>query len=230
MSRVAMLLSGSGNRDGSEIQESVCAVIAIDRRGWEIVFTAPDVKQRKTVSYIDGKDLPPRNAMDESGRIARGTVVPLSEMIIKLDGIDAIVIPGGLGAALTLCDFAERGSSCTALPDVKRFLTAANEAGIPIGAMCIAPALVARCLPGVTVTIGTDLTTAEKIREMGCIHKQCQADQAVVDGKNRVVTTPAYMTATRPAQVLEGAVSMVSALEELIKTPLPRQGENLHPS
>jgi enhancing lycopene biosynthesis protein 2 len=228
MPRAAMLLSGSGNKDGSEIHESVCAAIALDSRGWEIVFTAPDTEQAKTVSYIGGKELPPRNAMDESGRIARGQVIPLNR--IKLDGIDAVVIPGGLGAVLTLCDFAVNGTSCKALPAVDAFLKTVHAAGIPIGAMCIAPALVARCLPGTTVTIGNHTATAEKIEDMGCTHELCQVDKVVVDWKNRVVTTPAYMIAKGPAQVLKGAESMVAALNRLIGYSLPSQAESLPPS
>lgn len=213
MPRIAVLLSGCGNMDGSEIHESVSAVIAIDQKGWEIVFTAPDSPQKKTISYLNGRDIPSRNAMQESARIARGKIQKLSKDI--LNDIDAIIIPGGLGAALTLCDFAVRGASCEAHPDVDLFLKSAHRRGIPIGAMCIAPTLVARCIPGITVTIGTDSITAGKIRDMGCEHVDCPADQAYTDRKNRIVTTPAYMTATGPAQVLEGAISMVNALKEL---------------
>jgi enhancing lycopene biosynthesis protein 2 len=215
MPRAAVLLSGCGNRDGSEIHESVCAVIALDRKGWDIVYTAPAIPQQKTVSYIDGRELPPRNALEESARIARGRIVPLDK--IHLENIDSIVIPGGLGVALTLSDFAVNGASCSTSPEVNSFLKKANESGIPIGAMCIAPALVARCLPGTTLTIGNDKATADRIEKMGCRHVECSADKSVVDWQNRVVSTPAYMTAAGPAQVLEGAISMVAALEELLK-------------
>ncbi|MCD4708705.1 MAG: isoprenoid biosynthesis glyoxalase ElbB [Candidatus Sabulitectum sp.] len=214
MPRIAMLLSGCGNLDGSEIHESVSAIIAIDQKGWDIVFTAPDISQRKTVSYLNGQELPSRNAMQESARIARGRIEPLRERL--LNDIDAIVIPGGLGAALTLCDFAVEGAACNAHPEVDLFLKSAHKRGIPIGAMCIAPTLVARCIPGATVTVGTNPGTAEKIRDMGCEHVDCLAEQVHIDRGNRIVTTPAYMTASGPAQVLEGAIRMINALEELI--------------
>ncbi len=215
MPTAAVLLSGCGNRDGSEIHESVCAVIALDGRGWNILYTAPTISQQRTVSYIDGGELPSRDVLEESARIARGSIKPLSD--IQIETIDAIVIPGGLGVALTLCDFALNGASCNANQEVNSFLNTAHEMGIPIGAMCIAPTLVARCLPGTTLTVGNDKATAEKIEKMGCIHVECPADNAVVDRQNRVVSTAAYMTATGPAQVLEGAISMVAALEELLK-------------
>ncbi len=209
-----MLLSGCGNMDGSEIHESVAALIAIDQKGWDVVFTAPDITQQRTVSYLNGDEFPSRNALQESARIARGKIEKLNEML--LDEVDAIVIPGGLGAALTLCDFAVRGTSCKVLPEVDLFLKSAHDRGIPIGAMCIAPALVAKCIPGATVTVGNDPATAGKIRDMGCEHVDCPAGNAHTDMKNRIVTTPAYMTATGPAQVLEGAINMVNALEKLI--------------
>jgi len=214
MFRIAILLSGCGNMDGSEIHESVAAAIAIDQKGWNIVYTAPDVPQKRTVSYMSGKNIAPRNALEESARIARGTVAKLSEEL--LDSIDAIVIPGGMGAALTLCDFALREESCQVHPEVEAFIKSAHRRGIPIGAMCIAPALVARCIPGVAVTIGTDHGTAEKIRKMGCEHFDCSPEESYTDMKNRVVSTPAYMIAEGPAQVLKGAESMVDALEKLI--------------
>ncbi|MEA3265689.1 MAG: isoprenoid biosynthesis glyoxalase ElbB [Candidatus Fermentibacteria bacterium] len=214
MFRIAMLLSGCGNMDGSEIHESVAAIIAIDQKGWDIVYAAPDISQKRTVSHMSGKNIAARNALEESARIARGAITALSEEL--LDSIDAVVIPGGMGAALTLCDFALHGESCQAHPEVEAFIRSAHRRGIPIGAMCIAPALVARCIPGVTVTIGTDKSTAEKIRGLGCEHVDCSPEESYTDMKNRVVSTPAYMAAEGPAQVLKGAESMIDALEKLI--------------
>lgn len=200
--------------DGSEIHESVSAIIAIDQKDWEIMFTAPDINQTRTVSHFNGKDIPARNALQESARISRGRIEPLNDDL--LDRIDAIVIPGGLGAATTLCDFATMDSSCKAHPDVGSFLKNAHRKGIPIGAMCIAPALIARIIPGASVTIGTDPGTAARIRAMGCDHVDCSAEQVHVDHVNKIVTTPAYMAAGGPAQVFQGALNMIEALEELI--------------
>jgi enhancing lycopene biosynthesis protein 2 len=109
------------------------------------------------------------------------------------------------------------GASCSTNPEVNSFLKNANELGIPLGAMCIAPTLVAWCLAGTTLTIGNDRTTVDKIEKMGCRHVECSAGSSVAGWQNRVVPTPAYMTAAEPAQVLEGAKSMVAALEELLK-------------
>lgn len=214
MKKAAVLLSGCGNMDGTEIHEAVSAIIALDEAGWEMLFTAPDTAQDKTVSYITGKPIEPRNSLEEAARIARGNIVPLSPELA--DEVDAVVIPGGLGAALTLCDFAVQGADCSALKVVEEFLNRAVNAGKPIGAMCIAPALVARCVPGASVTVGTSEETAAQIEKMGCIHVQCPATEAVTDREKGIVTTPAYMTAAGPAEVFRGAVEMVRQLDALV--------------
>jgi len=216
MKRVAVLLSGCGNMDGSEIHESVSALIALDSSGWDIVYTAPDIPQKRTVLYTDGKRSESRNSLQEAARIARGRIRPLTPELA--DEVDAVVIPGGLGAAMTLCDFAEKGSGCTADPGVAKFIERAHGAGKPIAAMCIAPVLVARCIPGATVTTGTDPKTAKLIEEMGCHHVECSTEEAVTDTEFRIVTTPAYMKAKGPAQVYRGAVRMVEELDKLVSS------------
>ena len=212
--KAAVLLSGCGNMDGSEIHESVAAIIALDRAGWELIYTAPDITQGKTVDYTTGRPVNARNVLQEAGRIARGKIVPLKPELA--DAVDAVVIPGGLGAVTTLCDFAEKGSNCTALPVVLEFLQRANRNGKCIAAMCIAPVLVARCIPGVSVTVGTDKKTADMLREMGCSHVECSASEAHADKGMKVVSTPAYMTAKGPEEVFRGAVEMVKKLDSLV--------------
>ena len=214
MKKAAVLLSGCGNMDGTEIHEAVSAIIALDEAGWEMLFTAPDITQKKTVSYITGKPVEPRNSLEEAARIARGRIVPLTPELA--DEVDAVVIPGGLGAALTLCDFALKGADCSALKVVEEFLKRAVKGGKPIGAMCIAPALVARCIPGASVTVGTRGETATLIEKMGCLHVQCPPAKAVTDKVMGIVTTPAYMTAAGPGEVFRGAVEMVRELDSLI--------------
>lgn len=214
MKKAAVLLSGCGNMDGSEIHETVAALIALDRAGWQVVFTAPDIQQGKTVNYLNGGSEAPRMVIQEAARIARGKITPLRADLA--DEVDAVVIPGGLGAAVTLCDFAVRGSSCEALPVVLDFLKRVHSAGKPVAAMCIAPVLVARCLPGAAVTIGSHRETAALIEEMGCRHVECSAAEAVADPDMMVVTTPAYMTAKGPGEVYAGALEMISKLDSLI--------------
>ena len=214
--RVAVVLSGSGVKDGSEIHEAVSAMIALDRAGYRMVLTAPDIDQTSSIDHLTDEDLPEkRNVLRESARIARGDIVPLAELS---DGdYDAVLFPGGFGAARNLCSFAVDGPECTVLPEVEGLIRRASSSGKPVVAMCIAPVLLARCIgDGVKVTIGNDPGTAAAIEKMGGVHVECEVDAAVIDRERRVVTTPAYMLAEGPAQVFRGAEAMVSALGELL--------------
>ncbi|MFO8183950.1 MAG: isoprenoid biosynthesis glyoxalase ElbB [Candidatus Aegiribacteria sp.] len=212
--RVAFVLSGCGVKDGSEIHEAVSALIALDSAGWQVVFTAPDIRQTATVDHItEEPEDEPRNVLKESARIARGDIRPLSEL--RGDDYDAVLFPGGFGAALTLCSFASDGPECRVNPDVRRIISDALRDGKPIAAMCIAPVILARTVPGARVTIGSDRDTAEAINAMGAEHVECPVDGAVVDGEKKLVTTPAYMLAKGPAEVFHGATKMVEKLGEL---------------
>jgi enhancing lycopene biosynthesis protein 2 len=211
--RAAVLLSGCGVKDGTEIHEAVSALIALEQGGFSCVFIAPDVPQARSHNHQTGAPESPRAVLAEAARIARGPVVPLEE--VGMTEFDVLVIPGGLGAATTLCDFAEKGAACTVLPSVADLVVSAHAMGKPIAAMCIAPVILARCIPGVTLTLGGHADTIDAVRRMGAVHESCEVDQAVVDVENRVVTTPAYMMANGPLQVFSGAESMVSGLNSL---------------
>ncbi len=211
----AMLLSGCGVKDGTEIHEAVSALIALEQGGFRVVFTAPDVIQARSHNHQTGEREPARRVLPEAARIARGAVAPLGSF--SLDGVDVLVIPGGLGAATTLCDYAEKGSACTVNPEVVRLVADARLRGIPVAAMCIAPVILARCIPGVTLTVGGHPDTARSVEAMGAVTEECEVDQAVVDVENRVVTTPAYMMASGPLEVFRGAESMVEGINSLLR-------------
>jgi enhancing lycopene biosynthesis protein 2 len=212
--RVAFVLSGCGVKDGSEIHEAVAALIALDRSGYEVIFTAPDVLQTATVDHSTEKpETEARNALSEAARIARGNIKPLSDL--KQDDYDAVMFPGGFGAAITLCSFAADGSECTVNPEVEKLINEARQSGKPIAAMCIAPVILARTIPGARLTIGNHTETANAINAMGAVHVNCPVNDCIVDAERKIVTTPAYMLATGPAEVFEGAESMVKMLGEL---------------
>ncbi|MCK4506142.1 MAG: isoprenoid biosynthesis glyoxalase ElbB [Candidatus Aegiribacteria sp.] len=212
--KVAFVLSGSGVKDGTEIHEAVSALIALDRAGYDIIFTAPDIEQTAVVDHCSEKpESETRNALVESARIARGDIKSLTEL--SPDEYDAVVFPGGFGAALTLCSFAKDGTECSVNPEVRKLIDEALESGKPIAAMCIAPVILARIIPGVRLTIGSHPETADAINSMGAVHVNCPVNDSVVDRERKIVTTPAYMLANGPAEVYEGAVSMVEKLGEL---------------
>lgn len=212
--RAAVLLSGCGVKDGTEIHEAVSALIALEQGGFNCVFIAPDVFQARSHNHQTGEPQAERSVLAEAARIARGPVIPLER--VSTEDFEVLVIPGGLGAATTLCDFAEKGAGCTVLPAVADLVVSAHAAGKPIAAMCIAPVILARCIPGVTITLGGHSDTVRAAERMGAVHETCEVDQAVVDVENRVVTTPAYMMANGPLQVFSGAESMVSGINSLL--------------
>ncbi len=138
---------------------------------------------------------------------------------MKAADLDAIVFPGGFGAAKNLCDFAVKGAGASVHPEVARLLKEVAAANKPIGAICIAPALIATVLgkeQGPTLTIGNDSGTATEIEKTGATHQECPVRDFVVDKKNKIVTTPAYMLASHISEAHEGIDRCVKAVIELI--------------
>lgn len=221
MPRVAVCLSGCGVLDGSEIQEAVFTLLALDQAGAEAVCCAPNIEQADVMDHIARSPVPSvkRNVLTEAARIARGNITDLA--LVKASDIDALILPGGFGAAKNLCTFAADGPNCRVNPEVQRLITEMLAAGKPIGAICIAPALLARVL-GLTgrkgtVTIGNDAGTAGAIEKMGATHADCACASIVVDDQNRIVTTPAYMYKTSPAPVFEGIQKLVNEVVRLAR-------------
>ncbi len=205
MTKVAVLLSGCGVNDGAEIHEAVVTLLCLDRLGTEVVCAAPDVPQMDVVDHATGRTTgETRNVLTEAARIARGAIHDVAKL--KAHDVDAVVLPGGFGAAKNLCDFAKGGADWTVDPDVARFLREVHRLGKPIGAICIAPAVVARLFgdEGVTLTIGNDRDTAARLESTGATHRNCAVDGIVIDAEHRIVTTPAYMLATRISEAAAG--------------------------
>ncbi|NMC74793.1 MAG: isoprenoid biosynthesis glyoxalase ElbB [Geobacteraceae bacterium] len=215
--KIGVVLSGCGVRDGSEIHEAVLTLLAIDQNGAEAVCMAPDMEFPE-VNHLTMKETgAKRNVLVESARIARGNIRDMRE--VKAADLDALIFPGGFGAAKNLCDFAAKGADASVQPDVARLVREMAAANKPIGAICIAPALIAAILGkeyGPEVTIGTDAGTAAEINKTGSLHVECPVTGFVVDRKHKIVTTPAYMLATRISETAEGIEKTVKAVLDLI--------------
>ncbi len=212
MAKIGVVLSGCGVMDGAEIYEATFTLLSIDRAGHEALCMAPDVEQMHVIDHLTNRETDEkRNVLVESARTARGNIEDIAE--VKASDIDALVIPGGFGAAKNLCDFAVKGTDCAVNPEVARLVKEVKKVGKPIGAICIAPAMLAKILGDegieVTLTIGGDKATAEAIEKMGCLHAERPATEICVDEANRVVTTPAYMCAQRIGEVAEGIDKLV---------------------
>ena len=205
---VAVILSGCGFQDGSEIHEAVCTLLALDQQGAHYQCFAPDMAQARVANHYSGSTADEsRNVLVESARIARGAIQPLSAF--DASHFHALVMPGGFGAALNLSDFATAGAQCSVQPDVARAVTSMHQAGKPIGALCIAPVILARLIPGARITIGQDADTAQACEALGAKHHNTTHGEVVVDEDNRLVTTPCYMLDARISQIYAGAQALV---------------------
>jgi enhancing lycopene biosynthesis protein 2 len=213
--KFAVILSGCGVYDGAEIHEAVLTLLAIDRAGAAYQCFAPDVAQMHVINHLTGQPADEsRNVLVEAARIARGQIKPLAEL--DMAAHDALVLPGGFGAAKNLCTFAVAGPDCTVEPQTERVIKAAHAAGKPIGALCIAPALIAKVLGHVTVTIGSDAGTAQAVEATGASHVTAGHGQTVVDRANKLVSSPCYMLDATISQIDDGARAVVADILKML--------------
>ncbi|MBR1799580.1 MAG: isoprenoid biosynthesis glyoxalase ElbB [Bacteroidales bacterium] len=224
MKKIALILSGCGNRDGSELQETLSLMLAFDRRGWQYQCFAPE-GLFEVVPHIDTPDdeeegtvvdTEQRDIFVESARIARGNLLPIDQY--SPADYDCLALPGGMGAARNLSSFAFDGPGMTVMDSVEDALLATNRAGKPIIAMCIAPMVLAHTFGryGVSLTLGDSQCQAAKVAaQLGCNVVDCKATEVCVDNEHRILTTPAYMVAERISQIFDGAENMVAELEKM---------------
>ena len=220
MKKIGVLLSGCGVNDGAEIHESVITMLALDRAGVEAVIMAPNIDQMHVVNHYTGQEMDEfRNVLVESSRIARGNIKDMAE--VTGNDIDALIIPGGFGVVKNLCDYAMAGSECSINPDVFRLVTEVHLLQKPIGAICIAPAMMAKILgeqdESAEMTIGSDESTANDIKTMGSTHVTCSVTEMVVDKEKKIITTPAYMEAQSIKEAAEGIEKLVVEILSMVE-------------
>ena len=216
--RVCVILSGCGFKDGAEIHESVLTLLALSRAGAEVRCFAPNMEQTKVVNHLTGEDTSEsRNVLVEAARIARGEIADVT--LASVEDFDALILPGGFGAAFNLSSFAVDGPNASVNPGVAKIVRGMHAAGKPIGAICIAPALIARVLGAdhPTLTIGSDAGTARAIEACGATHVECPVDQFVVDETQRIVSTPAYMLGPLIRHVADGIERCVEEVLRLVR-------------
>lgn len=215
MKKIAVVLSGCGVYDGTEIHEACAALLALRRAGAEVVACAPAGAQMHVVDHLAGKPAAgqSRDILVESARLVRGAIRPLATLTAR--EVDGVLLPGGFGAAKNLCTFATDGAGCRVHPEVEAFLRDVRAQRRPIAAMCIAPVILARLFGGggsPRLTIGTDAATAALVEAMGARHVACGPTGIVVDEDARLLTTPAYMLAADLTEVFAGAEALVKEL------------------
>ncbi|HCM9649073.1 isoprenoid biosynthesis glyoxalase ElbB [Enterobacter bugandensis] len=212
---VAVVLSGCGVYDGAEINEVVLTLLALENNGCEYQCFAPDIDQYHVIDHTTGNiTTGSRNVLKEAARIVRGNIKPVTEC--SADLYSAVIIPGGFGVAKNLSTFALDGDSLDVNPDTYKVLQQFARSNKPAGYMCIAPVLIPVIYGrNVRVTIGNDKETIEYIERSGCVHQLAGFDEIVVDEERKVVTTPAYMLATKISEAKTGIDKLVSEVIRL---------------
>lgn len=214
MKRIAVVLSGCGFLDGSEITEAISTLIHLSDNNVEYKCFAPN-KSYPQKNHLSKNEEGKVNALEASARISRGEIYPLSTL--SENNFDGIIFPGGYGAASNLSNWASKGSQSQVDEDVSKIIKAFYLASKPIGAICIAPTLIAKVLGthGVTVTLGNDPENAKEIEKTGAIHETCKVTDFISDREHKVITTPAYMYEAKPHEVFQGIGKLVKELVEM---------------
>ncbi|KJY73008.1 isoprenoid biosynthesis protein [Vibrio coralliilyticus] len=215
MKKIAVILSGSGVFDGAEIHESVLALHAIEKQGASWHCFAPNIEQLHVINHITGEEMAEtRNVLTEAARIARGNIEDVAKL--NAEEFDALLLPGGFGAAKNLTDFAVNGAECSINTHVASACRAFAQARKPAGYLCIAPAIIPMIYDnGVKGTIGNDDATASAFNALGGEHVTCEVDDIVFDEEHKVLSTPAYMLAGNISQAASGIEKLVSKLVEV---------------
>ncbi|KYM88847.1 hypothetical protein ALC53_02612 [Atta colombica] len=187
--------------DGTEISEAISTAIHLQHKKMKPLFYAPDIEICGVVNHFT-KEMNTensRNALVESARLARGCIKPLHEC--EACTHDALIIPGGFGAARILSNFAEKGTDCTVLPDLEKLIEDFHCDKKPIGTMCIANALVAKVLKGVKITLGKEspkndwphADAIKKVKDMGAKIEMKDVKGVTFDKNFGVLSTPAWL-------------------------------------
>lgn len=215
MKKIAVVLSGCGVFDGTEINEAVLTFLALEENGVDYDSFAPNIKQSHVVNHYTGsEDSGERNVLVESNRITRGNTKDIKDL--NADEYGALIVPGGYGVAKNFSDFAFTEADFSINPSIMEILRTFKELGRPVGYMCIAPALLCQIYENCHATIGSDKGTKNRLESLGLVHKEASVADIVVDEVNKVVTTPAYMLAETVSGAKDGIFKLVKAVIDRI--------------
>lgn len=216
MKKIAVILSGCGNKDGTELTEAISLLVSLSQNGAQYMCFAPN-KEFNALNFITNEPLSEkRNMLTEAARIARGQIQDLNNLNVK--DYDALAFVGGFGAAKNLSNWAEKGAACTVLPEIEKTVRSFYQASKPIAAICIAPVLLAKVLgpEKVTVTLGDGKEVIAEVLKTGAQHEVCPVDDYVTDRVTKVITTPAYMyDNAKPHEVFKGIAGLAKELVEM---------------
>ncbi|WP_086984452.1 isoprenoid biosynthesis glyoxalase ElbB [Vibrio aphrogenes] len=209
--QVAVILAGCGVFDGSEINEVVLTLLALEEQSVGYQCFAPNIEQAHVLDHLTGEEQSgSRNVLQEAARIVRGKVKDIAELDVSQ--YDGLIMTGGFGVAKNLSSLAFKGAEFDVLPCVAKTMKAFYAAGKIAGYMCIAPVLLPKVFEGVKCTIGHDPETAAVITSLGGKHVECQVNEITIDEHYKVVTTPAYMLADNLIQAKSGIDKLVASV------------------
>lgn len=215
MKKIAVILSGCGVYDGSEIHEAVMSLWALSKHDISYECFAPDKNQYHVINHLTGNVAnETRNLLVESARIARSKIKALTDL--KVNDFDGVLFPGGHGAAKNLSSYGYEGENYTVDKEVEKVLREFHSAKKVIVALCIAPMIVAKVL-GAKLTIGTDAKIAKIVEHVGAKHENKNYDEISFDEDNLVITTPCYMLAENIYQISLGIEAAIVKMKEILK-------------
>ncbi len=225
--KIGVLLSGNGVFDGSEIQEAVFTLLAIDENNAESLCFAPDIDHHHVLNHITGEEMSEtRNVLIESARIARGNITDIKNISEK--DMDALVIPGGFGAAKNFTKWAFQGPDGDILPDVKRIIIEMKHSNKPICGLCMSPVVIAKALEGsgikASLTVGTTASPSPYdieaisagMNRTGATAVMKNITEIEVDEENKIITAPCYMMEARISQVKKNVKMAVDKTIEMV--------------
>jgi enhancing lycopene biosynthesis protein 2 len=223
----AVLLSGCGVFDGSEIHEAVLTLLAIDESGSSYQCIAPAGNQYHVINHVDGSvQSQTRNVMEESARIARGNIKSIRE--IDVSEYDGLIIPGGFGAAKNLNQWAIEGADGGISEEVKEIILNFISSNKPIGAMCMGPTVVAKALQnsGISPRLTVGSIHAESPYNIAAISKGLESigmkvvmrkkDEVEIDAEHKLVTAPCYMMESSITDIRANTQLLVKSVIALI--------------
>ena len=223
--KIGVIFSGSGVYDGTEIQEGVFTLLAIKKVGAEAICFAPNIDQHHVINHITGEEMnETRNVLVESARIARGDIQSLDQF--DASKLDALVIPGGFGAAKNLTGWAFTGPDADINEQVKNAILSMVTSKKPVAGLCMGPTVIAKALENSNISASLTVGTTEApspyeidaisqgMEKTGAIAEMKTVEEIAVDPENKNVTAPCYMM---EADILQIRNNVQKAIDELVK-------------
>jgi enhancing lycopene biosynthesis protein 2 len=218
MREICVVLAGCGFLDGSDIRESVLTLYFAEKRGYRVIFSAPDFCQKEVVDHRTREVISQeREILNECARI-NGDIREINE--IKGDKISALILTGGQGIVKNFTEMDQEGNLLKVNPQIKKIIREIFRRKKPIGGCGLASLLIAGSLKDIlesplTLTTGNDAKVIQKLEGLGVNHVVAKPSEAVIDEEHKTVTTPGHLGQSRTKDFAPGIENMVSGIIEL---------------